>query len=252
MIVNNLLVSLIYSWLKKYLLCKKIKVKLSKKIVYLAGDKKKLTALSWEIVWVVLDFKKISMQVKNQETCIKILEIKFYISRTSGTVENSIFFLNRKKRGETESGKKTANKILKEGLNIAAIKSNENGLIWWKSLRSLSVALITAIPVQNVTLLLIYCFSNLREILEPSTFVFHYCSSYFTCQGLNVETASAAKYVSPRYTFRDCRKLEWVPRLRTPIINQILARILFLPFYLFPCTVHCSSRAQVTLGLSGY
>lgn len=69
--------SLIYSWLKKYLLCKKIKVKLSKKIVYLAGDKKKLTALSWEIVWVVLDFKKISMQVKNQETCIKILEINF-------------------------------------------------------------------------------------------------------------------------------------------------------------------------------
>lgn len=55
----------------------KAKTKQKNKIVYLAGDKKKLTALSWEIVWVVFYFKKISMQVKNQETCIKILEIKF-------------------------------------------------------------------------------------------------------------------------------------------------------------------------------
>lgn len=65
--------------------------------------------------------------------------------------------------------------------------------------------------------------------LQP-TCVFRYSNSYLTCQGLSVGIASVAKYVNPRYTFRKCRKLnEWVHRLRTPITNQTLARILFFP-----------------------
>lgn len=80
---------------------------------------------------------------------------------------------------------------------MAAIKSNENGFNMMKILKTLSVALIAAIPVQNVTLLLIYCFSNLREIFRGFHFVFHYTSSYFTCQGLNVETASTVICQSP-------------------------------------------------------
>lgn len=62
-----------------------------------------------------------------------------------------------------------------------------------KILKIFKCGIIAAIPVQNVTLLLIYCFSNLGKF-QSTTFVFHYTSSYFM-QGLNVETASTAKYV---------------------------------------------------------
>ena len=56
------------------------------------------------------------------------------------------------------------NELIKDSPKLAVIKSNENGLILSKSLRSLSVVLISATLVQGVLLLLIYYFGCMRIV----------------------------------------------------------------------------------------
>lgn len=62
------------------------------------------------------------------------------------------------------------------------------------------------------------------------------CGNCINCQVVSVPVTHSGTAES----------LSESPGFRTPIINQILARILFLPFYFFPCTVHCSSRSGNT------
>lgn len=66
------------------------------------------------------------MQVRNQETCIKILEINLYFQNMEH-FRNSIFL--KRKKGEKQNQEEDGKQDLKEGLNMAAIKSNENGLV---------------------------------------------------------------------------------------------------------------------------